>query len=55
MIVTEKYGKTYRHDEAGLKALQADYPDVYAKVVKVKPEKVEEAPKAVKVKKAKAK
>lgn len=55
MIVTETPGKIYRHDEAGLKALQTEHPDVYAKVVKNKPEKVEEAPKAVKAKKAKAK
>ena len=55
MIVTAAHGKIYRHDEEGLKALQADHPDVYAKVVKVKPEKVEEQPKAVKAKKAKAK
>lgn len=55
MIVTRRYDKTYRHDEAGLKALQAEHPDVYAKVVKNKPEKVEEAPKAVKAKKRQAK
>lgn len=55
MEVTETHGKIYRHDEAGLKALQAEHPDVYAKVVKNKPEKVEEQPKAVKAKKAKAK
>ena len=54
MIVTEKNGKKYRHDEAGLAELQAEHPDIYAKVVKNKPKKVE-APKAVKVKKAKAK
>lgn len=54
MIVTEKNGKKYRHDEEGLKALQAEHPDVYAKVVKNKPEKVE-APKAVKAKKRQAK
>ena len=54
MIVTATHGKKYRHDEEGLKALQAEHPDVYAKVVKNKPEKVEE-PKAVKAKKAKAK
>lgn len=45
MIITETHGKIYRHDEAGLKALQAEHPDVYAKVVKNKPEKVEEQPK----------
>lgn len=55
MIVTATHGKIYRHDEDGLKALQAEYPDVYAKVVKNKPEKVEEAPKAVKSKKRQAK
>ena len=55
MVITATHGKIYRHDEEGLKALQAEYPEVYAKVVKVKPEKVEEAPKAVKAKKAKAK
>ena len=42
MIVTATHGKIYRHDENGLKALQAEYPDIYAKVVKNKPEKVEE-------------
>lgn len=41
MIITATHGKIYRHDEEGLKALQAEYPEVYAKVVKVKPEKVE--------------
>ena len=41
MVVTKTHGKIYRHDEEGLKALQAEYPDVYAKVVKNKPEKVE--------------
>ena len=41
MIVTATHGKIYRHDEDGLKALQAEHPEVYAKVVKVKPEKVE--------------
>ena len=45
MVVTATHGKIYRHDEEGLKALQAKHPDVYAKVVKVKPEKVEEQPK----------
>lgn len=45
MIITATHGKKYRHDEAGLKALQAEHPDVYAKVVKNKPEKVEEQPK----------
>lgn len=54
MVITATHGKIYRHDEAGLKALQAEHPDIYAKVVKNKPEKVEE-PKAVKAKKAKAK
>ena len=55
MIVTSTHGKTYRHDTEGLAALQAEHPEVYAKVVKNKPEKVEEQPKAVKAKKAKAK
>ena len=41
MVITATHGKIYRHDEEGLKALQAEYPEVYAKVVKVKPEKVE--------------
>jgi len=41
MIITETHGKKYRHDTEGLAALQAEYPDVYAKVVKNKPEKVE--------------
>lgn len=54
MVITATHGKIYRHDEDGLKALQTEHPDVYAKVVKNKPEKVEEA-KAVKAKKAKAK
>ena len=51
MVVTATHGKIYRHDEAGLAALQAEYPDIYAKVVKNKPEKVEE--KKVKTKKNK--
>jgi len=54
MVVTATHGKIYRHDEEGLKALQAEHPEVYAKVVKNKPEKVEEA-KAVKSKKRQAK
>ena len=54
IVITKHGGKIYPHDEAGLAALQAEYPDVYAKVVKNKPERVE-APKAVKAKKAKAK
>lgn len=54
MIVTATRGKIYRHDEEGLKALQAEHPDVYAKVVKNKPEKMG-APKAVKAKKRQAK
>lgn len=37
--------KVYKHDEEGLALLQAEHPDVYAKVVKNKPEKVEEQPK----------
>lgn len=45
MVVTATHGKIYRHDEAGLAELQAEYPDVYAKVVKNKPEKVIEQPK----------
>jgi len=45
MIVTATHGKIYRHDEAGLKALQAEHPDVYAKVVENKPEKAIEQPK----------
>ena len=45
MIVTATHGKIYRHDEEGLKALQAEHPDVYAKVVKNKPEKAIEQPK----------
>jgi len=45
MIVTETHGKIYRHDEAGLKALQAEHPDIFEKVVKNKPEKVIEQPK----------
>ena len=45
MIVTATNGKIYRHDEDGLKALQAEHPDVYAKVVKNKPEKAIEQPK----------
>ena len=45
MIVTAKGDKIYRHDEAGLKALQSEHPDIYAKVVKNKPEKAIEQPK----------
>lgn len=45
MIVTATHGKIYRHDEEGLKALQAEHPDVYAKVVENKPEKAIEQPK----------
>lgn len=45
MIVTATHGKKYRHDEAGLKALQAEHPEIYEKVVKNKPEKVIEQPK----------
>ena len=41
IVITKHGGKIYPHDEAGLAALQAEYPDVYAKVVKNKPEKVE--------------
>lgn len=55
MVTIAYHGKTYRHDEEGLAVLQAEHPEIYAKVVKNKPEKVEEAPKAVKAKKAKAK
>jgi len=51
IVITKHGGKIYRHDEAGLKALQAEHPDIYAKVVKNKPEKVEE--KKVKTKKNK--
>lgn len=45
MVITATHGKIYRHDEAGLAALQSEHPDVYAKVVKNKPEKVIEQPK----------
>lgn len=55
MVITATHGKIYRHDEEGLAALQAEHPDIYAKVVKNKPEKVEEALKTVKSKKRQAK
>ena len=45
MIVTATHGKKYQHDEEGLAALKAEYPKVYEKVVKVKPEKAAEQPK----------
>ena len=45
MVITATHGKIYRHDEAGLKELQSEYPDIYAKVVKNKPEKAIEQPK----------
>lgn len=57
MIVTATHGKIYRHDEAGLKALQAEHPDVYAKIIKIDEKKEEEkeapkkAPKKAKTKK----
>lgn len=38
-----------------MEKLKKDKPEIYAKVVKNKPEKVEEAPKAVKAKKRQAK
>ena len=45
MIVTATHGKIYRHDEEGLKALQAEHPDIFEKVVENKPEKAIEQPK----------
>ena len=58
MIVTATHGKIYRHDEAGLKALQAEHPEVYAKVVKhgnveKTPEKVQNLNVTVEKKKSK--
>ena len=45
MVVTATHGKIYRHNESGLAELQAEHSDIYAKVVKNKPEKAIEQPK----------
>lgn len=41
MVITATHGKIYRHDTEGLASLQAEHPEIYAKVVKVKHAKVE--------------
>lgn len=57
MVITATHGKIYRHDEAGLKALQAEHPDIFEKIIKIDEKKEEEkespkeAPKKAKTKK----